>query len=120
MPNQEYTTFVEGVSIVSTTAGAGSDLIYTVPNNHDAEVSFLTITHGTGTDSINILMYHSADDTYHYLLRDYKIQANGVYSVITQARLYLHQGDKILAYKVGGVFDVSISGKLFYNPVRNI
>ena len=116
---QPYTTVFESSSITSTTTGAAADVVYTVPANHDAEITMLVCTNGAATNNINVQVYHADDTTYHYLLRAHSVAGNDTHNVITSDRLFLHAGDKIVAYKSGGTFDVSISGKQFYNPVRS-
>lgn len=120
MSNRGYSTFFESTSVASTTTGAGADVVYTVPANFDAEVTFLVCTNGSSVNRINVLVYHTDDAEYHYLIRDHSVAGNSTYEVITSSRIFLHSGDKILAYKTGGTFDVSISGKQIYNPVRSI
>jgi len=116
----DFTTFFDSSSITSTTTGAGADVIFTVPANHDAELTLLACTNGAATNNINVQVYHADGTEYHYLLRAHSVAGNDVYDVVTSNRLYLHAGDKIVAYKAGGTFDVSVSGKQFYNPVRTI
>ena len=119
MSGLAFTTVFESLSITSTTTGAGADVVYTVPANHDAELTFLMCTNGAATNSINVQVYHADDTAYHYLLRAHRVAGNDSYSVITSDRIFLHAGDKLVAYKAGGTFDVSASGKQFYNPVRS-
>ena len=113
-----YTTFFESVSVTSTAADASADGVYTVPANHDAEISFLVCTNGGSTSNISVQVYHSDDAEYHYILREHSVGGNDTYSLVGCDRLYLHAGDRIVAYKGNGTFDVSVSGKKFYNPVR--
>lgn len=119
MVSPSYNTFFESKSITSTTNGAGADVIYTVPANHDCEIDFLVASNGAAVQRISILVYHTDDDEYHYLLREHSVAGNSTYKVLNADRIYLHAGDKIVAYKVGGTFDVSISGRTFYNPTRS-
>ncbi len=118
MASVDFTTVFDSSSITSTTTGAGADVVYTVPANHDAELTLLACTNGATVNSINVQVYHSDGAEYHYLLRVHSVAANDTYNAITSNRLFLHAGDKIVAYKAGGTFDVSISGKQYYNPVR--
>ena len=120
MSNRGYSTFFDSTPVTSTTTGAGADVVYTVPVNFDAEVTFLVCTNGSTVNTINVLVYHADHDEYHYILRDHSVAANDTYEVVTSSRLFLHADDKIVAYKTGGTFDVSISGKQYYNPVRTI
>ncbi len=113
-----YTTFFESKVITSTTTGAGADVVYTVPANYDAELTLLACTNGAATNNINVQVYHADGTEYHYLLRANSVAGNESYNVITSNRLFLHTGDKIVAYKAGGTFDVSVSGKQYFNPVR--
>ena len=117
---RSFTSVFESVSVTSTTTGAGADVVYTVPANFDAEITFLTCTNGSTTNKINILVYHADNATYHYLLRSHSILTNDTHDVVTSARIHLHAGDKIVTYKAAGTFDVSMSGKQYYNPNRII
>ena len=114
-----YNTFFESVSITSTTTGVGADVIYTVPAQHDCEVDFCVATNGGSTQNISIQIYHADDTTYHYVLRAHSIAGNDTYKLLESDRIYLHAGDKIVAYKSGGTFDVSVSGREYYNPARS-
>lgn len=114
-----YNTFFESVSITSTTTGAGADVIHTVPANYDCEIDFLVATNGGATQKISIQIYHADDTAYHYVLRAHSVAGNDTYKVVEADRIYLHAGDKIVAYKVGGTFDVSVSGRQYYNPARS-
>ena len=119
MPSsRDYTTFFESSSITSTTTGAAADVVYTAPANHDAELTMLVCTNGAATNKIYVQVYHADDGVYHYLLRDHSVAGNDTHHAVTSNRLFLHAGDKIVAYKTGGTFDVSISGKQIYNPTR--
>ena len=119
MVANNYNTFFESVSITSTTTGAGADVIYTVPARHDCEVDFLVATNGGSVQNVSVLVYHADDAQYHYVLRAHSVAGNDTYKVVEADRIYLHAGDKIVAYKVGGTFDVSVSGRLYYNPARS-
>jgi len=120
MSNPSYTTFFEGKSVTSTTADAGADVVFVAPLNHDAEITFFSCTNGGTTDTVNVMVYHFDDDTYYYLLRQHSIAGNDTYLLAEKSSIYLHAGDKLVVFKNGGTFDVSVSGKLFYNPVRSL
>lgn len=117
---QPYTTVFESKVITSTTTGAGADVVYTVPANFDAELTLLSCTNGAAINSISVQVYHADGTEYHYFLRAHSVAANDTHHALTSNRLFLHAGDKIVAYKVGGTFDVSVSGKQYYNAVRTI
>jgi hypothetical protein len=118
--SRNYTSFFESISVTSITAGAGADVVFTIPANHDAEIEFMSVSSGLGTNGISIEVFNADNSDYTYILRDLTMTANTYERVITSATIHLHAGDKVVAYKGAGTFDVSISGKLFYNPVRNI
>ena len=115
-----YTTFFESVSITATAADASADVVYTVPAQHDTEVEFLVATNGGSVQNISIQVYHADDTTYHYVLRSHSVAGNDAYKLVGPDRIYLHAGDKVVAFKGGGTFDVSISGKQFFNPSRGV
>jgi sortase (surface protein transpeptidase) len=116
--SDKFTTFFESLSIVSTTTGVDADVVYTVPLNHDAEITLLTCTNGAAVNRINVLLFHADSSIFHYIVREHSVPGNDTFSVITSDRLFLQAGDKVVAYKAGGTFDVAVSGKQFYNPVR--
>jgi len=115
-----YTTFFESVSITAETGDASADVVYAVPAQHDTEVEFLLATNGGSTQKISIQIYHADDTTYHYVLRSHSVAGNDSYKLVGPDRIYLHAGDKVVAFKEGGTFDVSISGKQFFNPSRGV
>ena len=114
-----YSTFFESTSVTATTADAGADVLYTVPNNHDAEITFLIVTNGGATQNVSIQVYHGDDLAYHHIVREESVAGNSHVDVVHGgASLFLHAGDKICVYKGGGTVDVSVSGKKYYNPTR--
>jgi hypothetical protein len=115
---RDYSTFFESKSITSTTAGASADVIFTVPNNHLAEVTFMVVSNASNLNTISIQVYHDDDGTYYNIVTSKSIPANDTYNVVQGDILMLHPGDKVVAYKVGGTFDVSVSGRLYYDPTR--
>ena len=117
---KDYTTFFESTSVTATAADASADVVFTVPTSHDAEIDFLVCTNGGSTQNISVQVYHADSSTYHHILRSHSVRGNDSYDLLTANRIYLHAGDKILSYKSNGTFDVSVSGKLFYNPARVI
>lgn len=117
---RNFTTFFESIAVTSTTTGAGADVVYTVPEYSDVELTFLACTNGGAVNTINILIYHADNGTYGYVRKSQSVADNSTHDVITSARIYLHAGDKVLAYKGGGTFDVAVSGRKFYNSVRSV
>ncbi len=124
MPNsREYTTFFESIAVTSLLPSADADLLFAIPPNHDAEITFLTVTNGGATNNASVQVFHSDHEPphtdYHYLIRENSIAGNEAIDVLHGGSLYLHSGDKIYAWKGGGTIDVTISGKIYYNPTRN-
>lgn len=116
--NQLKTT-TEGTTITATAADASADVVYTCPAYYNAEVSYLMVTNSaTSNQNISIQFYHEDDTSYHYILKDKAVAGNDNYQLINNNILYLHAGDKIVAYKGGGTFDVVISAKEVYIPNR--
>ena len=118
MASQDYTTFFEGVSVTSTTAGASADVVYTVPSKHSAEVTLLTCSNSNTTATITVEVYHADDTSYHAILSSHSVALNDTYKVVGSDRLFLHPGDKVVASVSANNMSVCISGKLYYNPTR--
>ena len=115
-----FDTATQSVAVTATTGGASSNVVYTVPNFHDATVEFLHISNGAAaTDNVSIQWYHKEDDTYYTILNNKSIPGNDVFNMITSDRLHLHAGDKITAFNGGGSsLGVTVSCKEYYNPSR--
>ena len=115
-----FDTATQSVAVTATTGGASSDVVYTVPNFHDATVEFLHISNGAAaTDNVSIQWYHKEDNTYYTILNNKAIPGNDVFNMITSDRLHLHAGDKITAFNGGGSsLGVTVSCKEYYNPSR--
>jgi hypothetical protein len=114
-----FDTATESVAVTATAGGASANVLYTVPNFHDATVEFLHISNGgASTDNVTIQWYHKEDDTYYTILNNKSISGNDVFNMITSDRLHLHAGDKIVVFNGGGNMGVTISCKEYYNPAR--
>jgi hypothetical protein len=115
-----FDTATESVAVTATAGGASSNVVYTVPNFHDATVEFLHISNGgSSTDNVSIQWYHKENNTYYTILSNKSIAGNDVYNMITSDRLHLHAGDKITAFNGGGSnLGVTVSVKEYYNPAR--
>jgi len=118
--SREYSTVTKGLTVTATSGGASSNVIYTCPAKHDAELDFLHVTNGSSsTQNVSLQWYHAESNTYHHILNDKSIAGKDVYNVITSDRIYLHAGDKITAFDgSSGGLEVFLSGKEFYNPNR--
>ena len=115
-----FDTATESVTVTATAGGASSNIIYTVPNFHDATVEFLHISNGAAsTDTVSIQWYHKEDNAYYTILSNKSISGNDVFNMITSDRLHLHAGDKITAFNGGSSnLGVTVSVKEYYNPAR--
>ena len=119
MVDIRYTTVTESIAVTATSGGANANVLYTVPNYHDATVEFLHVSNGgSSTDSISIQWYHKEDDAYYTIVNNKSIAGNDVYNMITADRLHLHAGDKIVVFNGGGSLGVTLSAIEYYNPTR--
>tara|TARA_R110000824_G_scaffold298700_1_gene486882 strand:+ start:737 stop:1099 length:363 start_codon:yes stop_codon:yes gene_type:complete len=105
--------------ITSLLPGVDSDTIYTVPNNFEAEITLIMITNAGPLANISLQIYNKDLNVYSFLYRVKGVSANNSDNVLGASILYLNEGDKILAHKDGGTFDVSVSGRHVYNPLRS-
>ena len=120
MVDVAFKTVTESATISATSAGSSADVLYTVPDNHDAIVEYLCASNGgSSSQKITIEFYHKDDTAYHQLAKAHSVSGNDSYHLITSNRLYLHAGDKIVCSKDGGTFDVTISVREFFNPNRS-
>ena len=114
-----FTTVYESVAVTSSTVGAGANVVYTVPVNHDAQITLIIAANGSATHTISVEVYHAESASYKYLLRAHSVSGGEAYNVLGSSSLFLHAGDKIVATRSAGTLDVTVSGKHFYNPVRS-
>jgi len=114
-----FDTATESVAVTATAGGTSANILYTVPNFHDATVEFLHISNGAAsTDNVSIQWYHKEDATYYTIVNNKAISGNDTHDVIGANRLHLHAGDKIVVFNGGGSIGVTISCKEYYNPAR--
>jgi hypothetical protein len=115
-----FDTATESITVTATAGGASSNVIYTVPNNHDATVEFMHISNGaSSTSNVSIQWYHKDDNTYYTIMNDKSIGGNDIFNVITSDRLHLHAGDKLTAFNGGSSnMGVTVSVKEYFNPNR--
>jgi hypothetical protein len=114
-----FDTATESVAVTATAGGASANILYTVPNFHDATVEFLHISNGAAsTSNVSIQWYHKEDATYYTIVNNKSIAGNDTHDVIGANRLHLHAGDKIVVFNGGGSIGVTISCKEYYNPAR--
>ena len=108
-----------GKSITSTSAGDSADLIYTVPDNHDMEVTLiLAANESNSSDKLTLQIYHKHQSSWFDLIKNESVSGNGHINLLNGSRIYLHAGDKIAGYVTtnNDAFNISVSGMLFYNP----
>lgn len=113
------TSVYKSITVSATSPGSGADVLYTVPPSFDSEITLILITNSDVTEgSISIQVYHDDDGTYTNLIRSKAVDGNDTYSILMGATLHLHPNDSIVCYSSAGVFDVSLSGRHHFNPMR--
>ncbi len=116
----QYNTITKGKNVASTSSFS-PDIVYTVPFNHDAEITFLHISNG-GSSNANVTIEFDHDDssTDFFLLDAYQIGGHGSYDVISGGSVfYMHQRDSIKVFKSAGAdIHIILSGREVYNPNR--
>jgi len=115
-----YNTKSESITITATAGGASGDVLYTCPPNHDCTIDLLLVTNGANASAkMSVEFYHNDDTTYHKLVNNHSIAGNDIYNVFASAQFHLHAGDKIVVHKESGsTFDITMSGREYYNPAR--
>ena len=114
-----FDTATESVAVTATAGGTSANILYTVPNFHDATVEFLHISNGAAsTSNVSIQWYHKEDATYYTIVNNKSVSGNDVYNMITADRLHLHAGDKLVVFNGGGSLGVTLSAVEYYNPTR--
>ena len=119
--NNSASKFVtESKNITATSGGASGDVLYTVPPNHSAIITFLFISAGnTNNKHISIQFYHDDDSGYHHILNRLAMANNTIENVSNGSRFNLHQNDKLVCFSdSSGNFDVTVSVEEFFDPVR--
>lgn len=110
--------FNSGVNVTATVGGASADVIYTVPSNHYAEVTFLNVSNGSGANQdISIEKYDASSAAYTNITNSLTITNKQEAILIGAGRLYLFPGDKLVASVDGGNIDVTVSGLLHFKQV---
>lgn len=115
----QYKTVTESIAVTATSGGASANVLYTVPNFHDATIEFLHVSNGgASTDTVSIQWYHKEDNAYYTIVNNKSVPGQDVYNMITSDRLHLHAGDKIVVFNGGGNMGVTLSAIEYYNPTR--
>lgn len=119
MVSTTYITTTKSITVTSTSADASADLVYVVPDYYDSTIDMIIIANGgTAASKITIQLFHKDDNQYHNIIKSKTVSGNTALNLLNASRMHLHAGDKILAYKDSGDFDVTLSAKQMYNPSR--
>lgn len=110
-----------GIDITATAKGGSADILYTVPNNHIAEVVYLSISNTTaGAEDITVEIYKASTISYLSLVEDYELPANNALSVVGAGEvLVLNPGDRIVCSNSSGIgLTAFVSLKLYFKQVN--
>ena len=120
MTYRPYTSRTISVDVVSTTTGAGADLLYKVPDRHEAEITFLGVSNADNSNR-KVSLQVGDNGSYHYLLKDKSVSSNTFLPVVESSRIYLKAGDELRVYREAGDYNLiaSISLKQFYRGVSS-
>ena len=111
--------FSTAKDLSATSGGASGDVIYTCPNNFISLVKFLHVSSGASSaKKYSLQWYEAATTTYHFIIDEHSIAANGIEEVIEGgAFLALSEGDKIIGFEESSSdFHVIVSGEEYYQP----
>tara|TARA_Y100000015_G_C2359332_1_gene74468 strand:+ start:100 stop:468 length:369 start_codon:yes stop_codon:yes gene_type:complete len=111
--------FSKAKDLSATSGGASGDVIYTCPNNFISLVKFLHVSSGaSSTKKYSLQWYEAATTTYHFIIDEHSVAANGIEEVIEGgAFLALAEGDKIIGFEESSSdFHVIVSGEEYYQP----
>jgi len=111
--------FSKAKDLSATSGGASGDVIYTCPNNFISLVKFLHVSSGaSSTKKYSLQWYEAATTTYHFIIDEHSVAANGIEEVIEGgAFLALSEGDKIIGFEESSSdFHVIVSGEEYYQP----
>jgi len=114
---------VTGNSASTTSSPNNATLLFTCPESHEAEIVFLMVANeATSTARVGIQVYHSDDNTYHYLVAEEAISGSNHTQFIGGGPLFLHAGDKVLLFRhhTGDLFDATLSARLYFTPAKRL
>mgnify|MGYP006251957141 CR=1 FL=1 len=112
---------ITGNSASTTSSPDNATLLFTCPNQYEAEIVYFLISNDQASNSnIGIQIYHADDEVYHTLVLEEQITGRGSKQFIEAGPIYLHEGDKVLAHRVTSShnFSTSLSCKLHYSPAN--
>ena len=116
-------TEVIGTSASTVSNPNNATLLFTCPLSYEAEVVFLMVANeDNSTSNIGIQVYHSDDNTFHFLHGQQAIPGLNHVQFIGSGPLFLHEGDKVLVFRYNASqnFDATISCRLYYTPARRL
>lgn len=112
---------VTGTSASTSSNPNNANILFTCPNNYEAEIVLLMIANeSNSTSNIGLQVFHADDSTYHFLVGEEAIAGNDHLHLISSGPLFLHEGDKILVFKHDSTksFDATLSARLYYTPAK--
>ena len=126
MAGINFRTTTKYAAITGNSASTSSNpnnatLIFTCPNNYEAEIVFLRIANNqTTAETIGIQVYVSEDTAYNDVVKTEQISASSSKQFIDAGPLFLHEGDKLLIYRNDSTktFNAVVSARLYYTPAR--
>ena len=109
--------FTKAKDLSANAGGASGDVIYTCPANFISLIKFLHVSSGaSGAKKYSLQWYEAATTTYHFIIDEHSVGANGIEEVIEGgAYLALAAGDMIVCFEESSSdFHVTISGAEYY------
>ena len=111
--------FTKAKDLSANAGGASGDVIYTCPANFISLIKFLHVSSGaSGAKKYSLQWYEAATTTYHFIIDEHSVGANGIEEVIEGgAYLALAAGDKIIGFEESSSdFHITLSGAEYYQP----
>jgi hypothetical protein len=106
-------------TVASSSPGDSATLVYEVPSLHEAEVALIQVSNDDSNNKeINIQLRTNGE--YGYFARKFPVSNSQVTCLLGNGRLFLKAGDKIVAYKESGSYnmDITVSLKQTYRGIR--
>ena len=117
---RDFSTTTENATVSATAADGSSNVLYTCPANHEADVSLLLLSNNNAAaKKVYVQFYHADNTTYYHILKAHSIAANSSYNVLDNSTLHIHAGDKITVYgETTNTIEATASVKEYFNPNR--
>ena len=111
----KYFTVAKDLS--ATSGGASGDVIYTCPANFISLIKFLHVSSGASGAKKYSLQWYEATTTYHFIIDEHSVGANGIEEVVEGGAYLALVGDKIVGFEESSSdFHVIISGEEHFQP----